>query len=139
MNQLSPPQGDGERGSVSIFIAVLGLAFLMVAGLAVDGGRKLGALSEARDIADNAARAGAQQIDIDAYHLTGIAYLDPEAANQAAADYLAAVGHTGSATVAGDTITVTVQLQVNTRFLPGPWTVSATESATAVFGIDGAP
>ena len=47
-----------ERGSVSILVAVLGVAFLMVAGLALDGGRKLGALSEARDLADNAARAG---------------------------------------------------------------------------------
>lgn len=111
---------DPERGSVSIFIAVLGVAFLMVAGLAVDGGRKLGALSEARDIADNAARAGAQHIDTDAYRSTGIAYLDPEAATQAAADYLAAIGHTGTITVTDDTVTVTVHLQVDTRFLPGP-------------------
>ena len=61
-----------ERGSVSIFIAVLGVAFVMVAGLAIDGGRKLGALSEARDLADNAARAGAQAVDADTYRTTGI-------------------------------------------------------------------
>lgn len=130
---------DRERGAVSIFIAVLGVAFLMVAGLAVDGGRKLGALSEARDIADNAARAGAQHIDTDAYRSSGIAYLDPGPATQAAADYLAAIGHSGTITVTGDTATVTVQLRVATRFLPGPWTVTATESATAVLGVQGAP
>ncbi|MEZ5278964.1 MAG: pilus assembly protein TadG-related protein [Acidimicrobiales bacterium] len=128
-----------ERGAISIFIAVLGIAFLMVAGLAVDGGRKLGALSEARNIADNAARAGAQHVDTAAYRTTGIAYLDPEAATQAAAEFLAAVGQTGTITVTEDTVTVTVQLQVHTRFLPGPWTVSATESATAVLGVEGAP
>ena len=130
---------SSERGAISIFVAVLGIAFLMVAGLAVDGGRKLGALSEARDIADNAARAGAQYVDEDAYRATGIAYIDPDAATQAAAEYLAAVGHTGTITVTEDTVTVTVQLHVRTRFLPGPWTVSATESATAVFGVEGAP
>lgn len=138
MNRLQSPS-DRERGAVSIFIAVLGVAFLLVAGLAVDGGRKLGALSEARDIADNAARAGAQHIDTDAYRTTGIAYLDPEAATQGAADYLAAIGHTGTISVTDDTVTVTVHLQVNTRFLPGPWTVTATESATAVLGVQGAP
>lgn len=131
--------GDRERGAVSIFVAVLGVAFLMVAGLSVDGGRKLGALSEARDIADNAARAGAQHIDTDAYRSSGIAYPDPGPATQAAADYLAAIGHTGTITVTDDTVTVTVQLRVDTRFLPGPWTVTATESATAVLGVQGAP
>ena len=52
----------------------------MATGLAVDGGRKLGALSEARDIADNAARAGAQMIDEDTYRSTGIPAIDPAAA-----------------------------------------------------------
>ncbi|MDY7106819.1 MAG: pilus assembly protein TadG-related protein [Actinomycetota bacterium] len=132
-------QHDPEQGAVSIFIAVLAVAFLMVAGLAIDGGRKLGALSEARDLADNAARAGAQAIDTDAYRATGTVLVDPDAAAQAAADYLATVGHTGTVNVAADTVTVTVQLQVNTRFLPGPWTVTATESAAPVLGAQGAP
>ena len=35
----------------------------------------------------------------------------------------------------GTTITVTVSMSVPTRFLPGPMSVSATESATAVAGI----
>ena len=128
-----------ERGSVSILVAVLGFAFLMVAGLALDGGRKLGALSEARDLADNAARAGAQAIDTDQYHLTGIPTLDSAAANQAAQAYLGATGHVGTVTVEGATVTVTVSLSVPTRFLPGPFNVTATESATAVFGVEGTP
>ena len=85
----SPRRGQGERGSASIFIAALGLALLMATGLAVDGGRKLGALSEARDIADNAARAGAQMIDEDTYRSSGIPALDPAAATQRAHAYLA--------------------------------------------------
>ena len=125
-----------DRGSVSIFVAVMAVSFLMVAGLAVDGGSKLGALSEARDIADNAARAGAQAIDTDAYRTTGTPMLDPFAATQAANAYLETVGHTGSVTVVGSTVTVTVTITVPTRFLPGPYTVTATEQATAVFSIE---
>ena len=128
-----------ERGSVSVLVAVLAIAFLMVAGLALDGGRKLGALSEARDLADNAARAGAQAVDTDAYQLTGTPALDPADAEQAALAYLAASGHTGTITVDGTTVTVTVILSVPTRFLPGPFVVHATESATAVFSVEGNP
>ncbi len=128
-----------ERGSVSVLVAVLAIAFLMVAGLALDGGRKLGALSEARDLADNAARAGAQAVDTDAYQLTGAPTLDPADAEQAALAYLAATGHTGTVAVDGSTVTVTVSLSVPTRFLPGPFTVHATESATAVFSVEGTP
>ncbi len=136
MNRLASPT---ESGSVSILIAVLGVAFLMVAGLALDGGRKLGALSTARNTADNAARAGAQAIDLDAYHLTGTPTLDPDAATAAAHAYLASAGHTGTVTIDGATITVTVNITVPTRFLPGPMHVSATETATAIFSIEGTP
>ena len=121
-----------ERGSVSILIAVLGLALLMATGLAVDGGRKLGALSEARDIADNAARAGAQEVDVDAYRATGVPTINPAAATQRANAYLATTGHTGTVVVTGTTVTVTVTITVNTTFLPVPMSASATESATAI-------
>ncbi len=131
-----PDRMADERGSVSVLVAVLGVAFLFVAGLALDGGRKLGALSGARDIADNAARAGAQAIDETAYRETGIPVLDPDGATQAANDYLAAVGHTGKVSVDAATVTVTVVLSVPTRFLPGPFTVTATESASPVFAVE---
>jgi len=127
-----------ERGSISIFVAVLGVAFVMVAGLAVDGGRKLGALSDARHLADNAARAGAQAVDTDAYRMTGVVAVDPRAATDAASEFLAATGHAGAVTVDGATVTVTVRLRVDTRILPGPLEVSATQSATAVIGPEGA-
>ena len=133
------PTSMRERGSISVFIAVLGVAFVMVAGLALDGGRKLGALSDAHGLAVNAARAGAQSINIDAYHQTGIATLDPDAATRAATAYLAATGHSGDVAVTADTVTVTVHLRVRTTLLPGPWTVSGTASATATFGVEGTP
>lgn len=54
-----------ERGSVTAFTAVLGLALLICAGLVVDGGAKIQAYREAYAVAEEAARAGAGQVDID--------------------------------------------------------------------------
>jgi Flp pilus assembly protein TadG len=127
-----------DRGSVTVFIAVLAVAFLAAAGLAVDGGRKLGGLSEARDLADNAARTCAQAVDAAAYRSTGVPSLDESEATGRADAYLADTGHGGSVSVDDTTCTVTVTLSVPTRFLPGPYVVSATESAEAVSGIEGA-
>ncbi len=129
-----PIRRDREEGSASVFVAALGLALLMATGLAVDGGRKLGALSEARNVADNAARAGAQMVDANAYRATGDPVVDPGAATGAAVGYLSRHGYQGTVSVSGATVTVTVSLSVPTRFLPGPMSVSATESATAVAG-----
>jgi Flp pilus assembly protein TadG len=128
-----------EQGTVTIFMAVLALGLLFAAGLALDGGRKLGALSEARDLADNAARVGAQQIDRDAWRLTGVPNIDPGAASAEANAYLAATGHQGAVSVAGDTVTVTVTITIPAAILFGSMTVSATESATAEASVTGAP
>jgi len=127
-----------EEGSVSIFIAVLGFAFILAAGLAIDGGRKLGGLSEARELADNAARACAQGVDQTIYRDTGTPTLDPTNATSQATSYLAATGNTGTITINDTTCTVTVNLSIPTRLLPGPFAVSATESANAVSGTEGA-
>lgn len=123
-----------ESGAVSTFLAVIALALLMAAGLVVDGGHKINALREASHLADNAARAGAQAIDLDTLRTNGDVILLPDQAEQEARDYLAALGQTATAVVVdGDTITVTVELTVNPVLLPGgPITVTATESATAI-------
>ena len=124
-----------ERGSITIMFAALGLALLMATGLAVDGGRKLGGLSEARDAADNAARAGAQMVDPDAFRATGIPTLDPQTAAARAQSFLTTHGYDGTISVSGTTVTVTVTINVDTTFLPGPMVVSATETAAAVADI----
>jgi Flp pilus assembly protein TadG len=123
-----------ERGAVSTFVAVIALALLMAAGLAIDGGRKVNALREASDLADNAARAGAQAVDLNTLRNTGEVRLEPDQAEQEARAYLASLGHTArSVTVSGDTINVTIDLTVDPVLLPtGPITVTATETATAV-------
>lgn len=143
MNLISRPsfrdRFADDRGAVTVFIAVLAVGMIFAAGLAVDGGRKLNGLSEARDLADNAARVGAQQVDRDVYRVSGTPTLDVDAAIGAANAYLLSTGNSGTATVVGDTITVTVVLNISTKILPGPISVSATESATAQAAITGGP
>jgi Flp pilus assembly protein TadG len=124
---------DNQRGAISTFVAVIGLALLMAAGLAIDGGRKVNALREASHLADNAARAGAQAVDLDTLRTTGDLRLIPDQATARVDLYLTSLGHTGDVTVTGDTVTVTVSLTVDPVLLPtGPITVTATEAATAI-------
>jgi Flp pilus assembly protein TadG len=119
-----------ERGAVSTFLAVIFVALLMAAGLVVDGGRKIVALRDASHLADNAARAGAQAIDLETLRSTGSLRLDPASATSRAFQYLAATGNQGDVSVTADTVTVTVSLTVHPALLPvGPMTVTATETA----------
>lgn len=128
----------GERGSVSPFIAVIALALVMVAGMAYDGGAVLAAQARARDLAGNAARAGAQELDLDELRATGRALLLPDRAAQAANAFLAEAGVVGGVVVVvGGRITVTVRFAQPMRILPLPdRAIVATESADAVAALE---
>jgi Flp pilus assembly protein TadG len=123
-----------ERGAVSTFLAVIALALLMAAGLAIDGGRKINALRQASHIADNAARAGAQAVDLDTLRTSGELRLLPDQATDRVDQYLASLGYTATQVVVTDAaVTVTVDITVEPVLLPtGPMTVTATETATAI-------
>lgn len=124
-----------EQGSVSALVAVVALGLVMVAGLAYDGGQIIAAQATARDLASNAARAGAQEIDLAELRATGTVLLDPDRAAEAATDYLALTGHSGRITVDGGDITVSVDVRQPMRILPLPArTVAAVHTATALTG-----
>ena len=126
-----------DRGSISIFTAIIAIAILAAAGLAYDGSQKLGGLATARDLADNAARACAQGVVEADLRELGTPTLDPGTAAGLAGSYLALVGSPAATVAVADTeCTVTVTVSVSTVFLPGPYTVTATESADALFGIE---
>lgn len=72
---MMPPRRD-EQGSVAAFVAVIAVALVMVAGMAYDGGQIVAAQATARDLAAGAARAGAQEVDMDRLRGTGDAVLD---------------------------------------------------------------
>lgn len=54
----------GERGSITPMVPVLALVFLVLGGLIIDGSRDLNARGEAQAYAEEAARAGANTVDL---------------------------------------------------------------------------
>ncbi len=79
-----PPRPAPERGAVTVFVTIITVALLAVGGLVADGGRILTARREATNVAESAARAGAQAIDLTALRTTDRLVLDPPAAISAA-------------------------------------------------------
>lgn len=130
------PATSTERGSISAFMAVIAVALIMVTGLVYDGGQVLATQASASDLAANAARAGAQEIDLDALRASGTIRLHPERAAAAAEAFLTARDANGSASVEGATITVTVTAHTTMRILPLPArTVRVSDTATATPGV----
>lgn len=129
-----------DQGSITVFVAVIATALVMVAGMAYDGGQVIATHSEARSIAQKAARAGAQHIDLDTLRETGTITVDTSAAQAAADAYLNAAGATGTVRVEGAAVTVAVTLTAAMRILPvADRSITATHTATATDATIGAP
>lgn len=62
---MRPPERRDERGSITPFVVIVSLAIILLAGLVIDGGRQLNAKGRAIAYAQEAARAGAQAINVD--------------------------------------------------------------------------
>ncbi len=126
---------NNERGSVTAYLVALMIPVLLATGIAYEGGRRRGAISEARELAESAARAGAQQVDINEYRLSGVAALIPGEAAAAAQAVLIAGGATGNVVVEDTFITVTATVSYPGAIFVGNFDAVATESAEAVTGI----
>ncbi|MDP8931787.1 MAG: pilus assembly protein TadG-related protein [Actinomycetota bacterium] len=130
-----------EQGAVLMFVVGLAAALLVLAGLVFDGGQILAARREAYALADNAARAGAQAVDLDALRGLEQLRLKPAAAEAAARSYLDRVGHEGVVTISDDTVQVRVTQTVPLVVLPmvglKARTVSGVGEAHAVRGVTG--
>ena len=122
-------------------VAVLAVALLALGALVFDGGQILTARREANNLARQAARAGAQELDV-AQARIGMFTLDPGAADAAARSYLAEAGVSPvSVRVTGDRVEVTVELTQRTPLLSilgiDERVVTATASARAARGVTG--
>ncbi len=106
-----------DEGRVTAFVLTLTVGILALAGLALDGGLALAAKVRANGQAEAAARAGAQAIDLIAYRGNGTLQLVPAQAVAGAQAHLAAEGVSGTVTVSGDTVTVTVTASQTTQLL----------------------
>jgi Flp pilus assembly protein TadG len=138
--------GRGDRGSLTLMLAVLFVALIALAGIVVDGGAKLTAAENAAAIAQEAARAGAGIVDANTAHQSGTFVVSENQAITAADSYLsqAGAGVTGQATPGpegSDEIVVHVTVTVPTRVLSiiGITTMHASGTATAnlVSGVTG--
>ncbi|WP_252396522.1 hypothetical protein [Streptantibioticus parmotrematis] len=120
---------------MSLFYAVCLTGIFMILGLVVDGGGRLQAGSRADSLAQEAARAGGEQVD-PAQAITGTAIaVQPAAAQQAASSYLHQAGVTGEVSVSdsGQTLSVTVHTTYHPVFasLLGFSSMPVTGHATA--------
>lgn len=110
---------DGEGGSVSSWLITGAFVMILGVGIAVDLTGQVHAQTRAIDVANEAARAGAQELDRDAAVIgSGETTLDTAAAARAATAYVAATGLTlTSVQVRGDIVAVRVDTQYETKFL----------------------
>ncbi|GAB3465764.1 hypothetical protein GCM10027570_54330 [Streptomonospora sediminis] len=120
-----------DSGQATAFVVVMTGAFLLCLGLVFDGGGVLRANTRAHLLAQEAARAGVQQIHWEDYRAGAQQVsLDPIAAGRAARSFLADSGTTGTVSVEGDTVTVTCSVDYDFALLPlGATAVEATASA----------
>lgn len=131
-------QSRSGAGSITPFVTILCVALVALLGLVADGGRALSARQAALTEAEQAARAGADQLSVGALR-AGSATVDSAAAVATAEDDMAASGHPGTATVRGTVVTASVTAyQLATPLLSligvGSLEIAATASATPVAG-----
>ncbi len=133
-----------QGGQAILWVAVMLPLFLSVVGLAIDGGIVFGARRELQNVADSAARAGAMQVDQEAYRASSgsIVVLDLAAARQVAAEYVASQSGQVSAVIEAEPRRVVVQVsrEVPTGFLRlagvDAVRIAATAPANVRYGIE---
>ena len=122
-----------DSGQVTALTASVLVVFVLMFALVVGGAEVLRTRSDAFGAAAGAARAGAQELE-EAAVVQGTVELDPEAAQAAAQGYLAARGATGSVSVSGTDVTVTVSDSVAIPRLGEVIGVEATATVSAIKG-----
>lgn len=125
----------GEQGSATVFVVGFAVVLLAGAGLAIDGGRAINAREHAVDVAEQAARAGANALDVAQLRDAGRVEIDPVLARQAASSYLNQAGYSQGATVdpspAGVTVRITSSVPTALLGLVGIQTIDISGEATA--------
>jgi Flp pilus assembly protein TadG len=132
---------DGERGAVMFWVIPLMVGLIAMAGLIVDGGNAISARQRAADVAQQAARAGADALSPDTLRNFNPSALsaDHNAAQAAAQRVLDTAGITNPVvSVDGDSVTVSVTVHEHTQILSAfgldDISGSATSTATALHG-----
>ena len=121
---------DPEAGSITVLIVFLALALVLVAGLVFDAGGALTDRQRATDIAEQAARYAADQVEPAPPGVTPL--INPDKAHAAALRFLARQGVHGEVRASTTQVTVTVTIEHHTALLSAvPGLESLTEKGTS--------
>jgi Flp pilus assembly protein TadG len=140
VNRLWQLRGD-DAGAAAVILVLLTPVFFSLAGLVVDGGRAITARQRATDIAEQAARAGVDALDVTTLRSTGIDAVDPAGGAAAACRYVytAAPDAGCTASVTGNTVRVAVTTRTPTILLGligvSSFRAAATAAAAPVTGV----
>ncbi len=137
-----PSHRRDERGAISIWMVTASFVMMVLVGLAVDLGGQVHARQRADNVAAEAARTGAQQVQAAPAIEGRYVSIDTVAARNAAQQYLSAAGVAGTVKITGgDTIVVDVTDTYTPKFLSfigiGDLTVTADASARLIRSIGG--
>jgi Flp pilus assembly protein TadG len=113
-------RGRSERGAASIFVLGMAVVLLVCAGLVIDGGLAINARMRIADDAEQAARVGADSIDVDALRNGGDLVINEVEAESRAASYLQARGYGAgeySVLPQGNSVVVTISDTSDTALL----------------------
>lgn len=128
-----------DRGSISLYFAIITIAALVMGGLVLDGGAALATREKAADLATQAARVGADALSPASVRgQPGNLQANPAAAQLAVNNLLQAAGARGVVTVSGNRVTVSVTVPRHTVILSAVGvndiSQTASASATALYG-----
>ena len=96
---------NSQRGSLSAFVAGLGMLFISLVGFSFDSGHLVAEYARLADVAGNAARAGAQQVTA---IRSNNAQVDRAGARRIALEVLRREGVTGTVQVSDTIVAVSV-------------------------------
>ena len=146
MTRHAPEHGTSRRraeiGAAGVWTLLVALGmFPLVLGMVVDGGTAIGDRVSAKRAAEQAARAGADELSVGAVR-SGRDAVDADRAAARARRLLAQSGWKGDVAVSGATVRVTVTgPPTKTKFLTlmgvTSFPVTVTGAATAITGPDG--
>ena len=133
-----------ERGSVTVWGALIALVLITVIGITVDLTGQVNAQQRAHDLAQQAGRTAANQVQAAQIMRGQSPQIDTAAARAAAGAYLAAAGVEGTVRITGPTsLSVNVSVEYQPRFLGaigvGAKTVSGHATIQLSRIVNGAP
>lgn len=143
--RLQSLQARGDRGSATAAVLLFVPLFLLLASFVIDLGGEISQREHATDLAEQAARYAAQNVDTTTLRSTGTAVIDPSMSdcNARVQQFATSSGlSTADASLAhcttlnGNTVTVSIQISYSPillgTFVPGGTEVTGTGSAEAL-------